>query len=151
MSKTKAPKKKQFNLKARVAYMIHNGRVEVTTQDELETYELGSTISYVNKSNVFKAGGFITKFGTDYFVYITPDFETKRKARYVNIKKMWVGDVYTVVRDIVSLAPTKQKKTNFPIKVADVIVFYAQNNYDIVRFKSTDKFKRLEQWVEYFL
>lgn len=64
---------------------------------------------------------------------------------------MWVGDVNKVSRDIVSLAPTKQKKTNFPIKVADVIVFYAQNNYDIVRFKSTDKFKRLEQWVEYFL
>ena len=130
--------------------LIGYGRKEITTKKQLEKYKIGSLISYLNTSNLFKQGGFITKFADDYFIYITPDFDTKYKVRYENVDKMWVGEVNTVVNDIISLVPTPRKKTNFPVTVDDVVIYYGKNSFDANRFKSTDKYKRLVMWNDYF-
>uniref|UniRef100_A0A6G6AA77 Uncharacterized protein n=1 Tax=Borely moumouvirus TaxID=2712067 RepID=A0A6G6AA77_9VIRU len=63
---------------------------------------------------------------------------------------MWVGDVYKVNNDLVSLVKAKQSKTNFPIKIGKVIVYYASDNFDVKRFKNTKKYTTMCKWYEIF-
>ena len=130
--------------------MTENGRKEITTKKQLRKYDIGSLISYINKSNVFKLGGFITKFDDEYFVYVLPDFTTKYKVKYENVKKMWVGDVYNVTNDLVSLVKSTQPATKFEVKVNDIAVYYGKDSFDARRFKCTEKYKRMVAWNEYF-
>jgi len=44
-----------------------------------------------------------------------------------------------------------QTLKNFPVKVADVIVYYAKNNHDRRRYFGTDRYKLYMKWCEYFL
>ena len=53
---------------------------------------------------------------------------------------MWVGDVYSVTGDIISLAGTTQKTTNFKVMIGDVIVFYAKKSFDVKRFMNTNRY-----------
>ena len=156
MSKTnkknivKKPNVDKARINAKILSLVENGRKEVTTQKQLEKYPVGSLISFKTKSGTFRPGGFITKFSDESFIYVTPDFKTKYRGTYENINKMWVGDVYKVKNDLISLAKSTQKSTNFEVKVNDVIIFYARNSFDKKRIISTDKYKRLMMWNEYF-
>ena len=134
----------------KITMMLENGRKEITTKEELEKYPIGSLISYMNKNNEFKQAGFIYKFSDEYFIYLASDFTTKYRVRYKNVQKMWVGDVYSVTSDLVSLVKADNKKTNFPVKINNIIVYYAKNNFDVVRFKNTGKYKNMIKWVEIF-
>ena len=135
---------------SRIKSMIENGRKEITTKKELEKYPIGSLISYLNIDNIFRPGGFIIKFTPEYFIYISPDFSTKYRARYSHIQNMWAGSVRQTKNDFVSIIQTSQKKTNFPIIVNDVIIYYGKNTFDIKRFQNTDKYKKIIQWCQYF-
>ncbi len=128
---------------AKIDTIIENGRHEITSKKQLEKYPIGSLISYMNNNNVFRSGGFITKFSDDYFIYILSDFKTRYRARYSHIQKMWVGSVYSTAHDIVSIVPSTNKKTNFPVVINDITIHYAQKTFDIKRYKNTDKFKRI--------
>ena len=97
----------------------------------------------MNINNIFRQGGFIIKFATDYFIYITPDFNTKYRARYSHIQKMWVGNVYQTKHDIVSIVPAENKKTNFPVNINNITIYYASKTLDIKRFQNTDKYKKI--------
>lgn len=136
---------------AKIASYLENGRSEITTKKELKKYPIGSMISFIKKERIFKPGGFLTKIADDHFTYITPDFQNKYRVKYSNIVKMWVGDVYSTVNDLVSLVKDSKKKTNFPVEVAGIIVYYAKNNYDAKRFKGTDRYKVMSDWCNYFL
>jgi len=130
---------------------IENGRQEVTTKKELEKYPIGSLVSYLTKDGVLRTAGFITKFMNDYFQYMKPEFGKKYRARYNLISKIFVGDVYKTHNDIVSISPPpKSKKTNFPVKINGIVVYYGQKTFDQQRFMETDKYKRIIKWVEYF-
>ena len=135
---------------SRIEVMIENGRHEITTKKQLEKYPIGSLISYLNINNVFRPGGFIIKFTPEYFIYISPDFTTKYRARYNHIQTIWVGSVYHTKNDFVSIVQTSQKKTNFPVIVNDIIIYYGKNTFDIKRFQNTDKYKKIIQWCQYF-
>lgn len=134
----------------KIGNYIENGRKEITTQKQLEKYAIGSLIAYMSNSDTFRIGGYITKFGDDNFIYITPDLKNKYRVKYENVKKMWVGDVYTVRNDLISLAQTKQESTKYEIVFNDIVIFYAKNSFDAKRFKCTEKYKRLVAWDEYF-
>jgi len=143
--------KNKATVAAKILNMIENGRKEITTKEELETFPIGSLISYSNTQNIFKSCGFITKFGNDYFIYITSDFTTKYRVRYKNVQKMWAGDIYTVKKDIVSLhKPSSKRKTNFKVFIDNHLVFYAQDNFAIKRFINTLKYKKMVLWYDYF-
>ena len=147
------PKKKIINnavIAAKIETMIEHGRIEVTTKKQLEKYPIGSLISYMNKNNEFKQGGFITKFSDEYFIYITPDFKTRYRVRYKNILKMWVGDVYTVTGDIISLAESTNEPTNFKVKIGNIVVYYAKDAFDAKRFSNTKKYKTMKAWFDFF-
>lgn len=150
---SKSSKKKvmpKYVVNVKIATMIENGRKEITTKDELEEFPPGSLISYMNKNNVFKIGGFITEFEDDSFIYINTDFSHKYRVYYQNILKLWVGDVFVTKNDIVSLVKATQKKTNFPVKIGQIIVYYAKNNFDVKRFMNTEKYQKYINWVNYF-
>ncbi len=129
---------------------IENGRKGLTTKKQLEKFPIGSLISYMNVNNVFRPGGFIIKFATEYFIYITPDFSTKYRVRYSHVLKMWAGDVYHTKNDFVSIVQTTHEKTNFPVVVNNITVYYANKTYDAKRFKNTEKYKKIIQWCQYF-
>lgn len=137
-------------LSAKIAIMKENGRKEITTKEELEEFPIGSLISYMNTNNVYKQGGYIIKFAEEYFIYILSDLTQKYRVRYENVQKMWAGDVYVVRNDIVSLVETTQKKTNFPVKMNGIVIYYGKNNFDAKRYMNTEKYKKYMDWIEYF-
>jgi hypothetical protein len=136
---------------AKIQVLVEKGRKEITTKKQLEKFPVGSLISYINIDNELRTGGFITKFKNDYFIYIAPDFKKKRKGKYERILKMWVGSVYKTKNDIVSITKTDKDKTNFPVKVNHVVVYYARSTIDQKRFQNTAKYKTMILWTEYFL
>lgn len=127
----------------KVKNLIKAGRTEINTKEQLEKFPIGSPVSYLNNNNVFRPGGFIIKFKQEYFIYVLADFKTKYRARYNNIQKMWVAD--TFIRN------SKQKnKTNFPVKINNIIVYYAIDNFDVERAQNTNKFLLMKNWFEFF-
>lgn len=137
-------------LNARINTLINKGRKEVANKKELEKFPIGSMISYINIDGAFRHGGFITKFTKDYFVYISPDFKTKHKGKYNRIARMCVGTVYDTINDLVSIRKTDKPKTKYPVKVKDIVVYYAKENLDAERYKFTEKYKRMILWIKYF-
>lgn len=127
-----------------------NGRVEVSSGQELNIFPIGSIVSYINNKDEFRTGGYITKITADYFIYVTPDFKTKYRVRHKNVKKMWVGDVYKVSNDIVSISKTTQPKTDFPVKIGNITVHYASDITKKKNFMKTKKYKTSLEWYNYF-
>lgn len=151
MSKSNINITRKDAIKIRIKKMIKNGRLEITSKEELEEFDIGSLISFMNNTGIFKLGGFITKFADDFFIYITPDLSQKYRVRYVNIQKMWVGNPFICRNDLVSIVKTNQTKTNFPVKIGNIIVYYAQKKFDMDRFRCTDKFEQYIKWYKYFV
>lgn len=92
-------------------------RKVITTKTELETYPLGSLVSYTNHKGIFKIAGFTFKYADTYFIYITLDFKTKYRVKYKNVLKMWIRRPDDYSRDLVSYTRTSQKRTKFSVKV----------------------------------
>lgn len=131
--------------------LIQNGRVMVTSKKELEQFPIGSLISHQYNQNLFIKGGFIIKFGDDYFNYITLDFNKKYKVRYCNLEKMWVSSVFECRNDYVSIIKSDKFPTKYSVTICDIPIYFGNTSYDIKRFKSTDRYRLLLQWCDYFL
>ena len=138
------------NLLAMIETLVANGRKEITKKSQLEKYPIGSLISYINKSDMYRKGGFIVKYSDKYFIYVTPDYKHKYRVKYDNIKRMWVGDPTKIEKDLISLKPATNTKTNFPAKIGDTIIYYAKDNFALRRYKNTQKYKRTQEWYNYF-
>jgi hypothetical protein len=130
--------------------MKKNGREEITTIDELKNFAIGSLISYMNKSGIYKSGGVLWKIADDNFIYLNLETNQKFRAQIKNVDKMWVGSVYDVKNDIISLVPTTKKKTSRPVKINDIVVYYAKSSYDYERYKCTRKYKLMKKWYKTF-
>jgi len=137
-------------LRLKINTMIENGRTEITNMKKLKKFPIGSLISYINSSGVFKVGGFLTAVRVDSFSYIDPDFQSRRRVKLNKIDKAWVGSVYDVSNDFVSIIPTSQSETNFPVIVQDIVIFYATTSYNKKRFQNTLKYLRIQKWIDYF-
>jgi hypothetical protein len=141
--------KLHINTLVKIQSLIENGREEITTKKELEKYPIGSLVSYLTKTDVFKDAGFIYKFGDTWFIYISVDFSQKYRVRYHNVKTLWVGDVFHTKNDTVSINKCKEK-SNYPIKIGNTVVYYADTPFKEKRYKLTEKYRRMTTWYEYF-
>ena len=150
LNKIETINKNRSLVEAKIDFLIENGRIEITSKAELEEHPIGSLISYMNNNNIFKSCGFLTKICDDYFIYIKPDFESKFKVRYDNIKKMWVGDVYKVKQDIVSITKSSKQETKYKVIIDDIVVYYANDKSDYRRYTHTQKYKTMVKWSEFF-
>lgn len=137
-------------LLTKITELIDNGRAEITTKDELTKYSIGSLISYMNKNGIFKTAGFLIKVASEYFIYITPDFQQKYRVYFSNVQKMWAGDVYKVKNDIVSIVASKNKATKFKLEINGIVIYYAKDSYSLKRFRNTQKYQRIVKWCDYF-
>lgn len=139
----------KLNIETKISYLISYCRKELTTRAQLEKFPIGSLISYTNKNGTFKYGGYLVRVKKDWFVFMEPDFTKKVRVRFINIDKMWVGDVFKVVGDKISFK-TPDKETKHPVYVANHIVFYGGRKEDAIRFMVTQKYKNMIKWYEYF-
>jgi len=130
--------------------LIEHGRKEITEQNQLKKFPIGSSISYSSKTNAFKPGGFIWKIADDNFIYLNLDTDKKFRVQMKNVDKIWVGSVYDVKNDVVSLVKTTKKKTINPVKVGGIVVNYTKNKYDYERYICTHKYKLMKKWYETF-
>ena len=137
-------------IEAKIKLLMKNGRKQVTTIDKIKKFPIGSLISYMNKNGIFKSGGFLWKVCDDNFIYLVLDSNKKFRVRMKNVDKVWIGSVYDVENDLVSLIPTNKKKTSKPVIIGDVIVYYAKDTYDYNRFVCTNKYKMMEKWFNVF-
>ncbi len=130
---------------------IKNGRKEITNKEELEKYGIGLTlISYMNTKGIFKSGGYLYKTADEYFTYMVPLINKKYRVKYKNVSKMWAGNVKKITNDIINLETTDKKKTKYPVKLGDTILYYAKENYDRERYCCTKKYKIMKEWYDMF-
>lgn len=139
-----------YDTAAKHVELLECGRTEIKSKEQLETYPIGSAISYVNSDCQFKQGGFVIKFADEWFAYITPKFDCKVRVRYANTIKIWVGDVYKTRNDIVNIFPTQMKKTKFPVTIGNIPVYYGRKSYYSQRFTTSIKYKQMADWYNYF-
>lgn len=161
--------KDTIRLRIKIDTMIKNGRKEIIVQDpladsssndkrkilelakkQLESYPIGSLISYMNTQGIFRLGGYIKRFDNEWFVYTTTEFDKNIKVRYQYVQKMWVGNVYKCKNDVVSIVPATNKKTKFSAKIGNVVVCYARDNYVLQSYTYTHKYELMTKWYEKF-
>lgn len=137
-------------LEMKLETFIENGRKEISSREELKEFPAGSLISYINIYDTFKPCGFLTKVTKDYFIYLAPDFESKFKVKFINVKKMYVGSVYETKNDLVSIIKSTQPKTKFEVVIDGIVVFYAKDSFNVKRFQHTKKYKLMDNWIKFF-
>ena len=125
----------------KIKSMLKNGRVRVQTKKELSKHPLGSLVSYLTKDGKYRSGGFLRSIQKDYFALQGGISSNPISfcVRFDNIRMMYVGSP-------VQLTNRKLTKTNFPVKINGKIVYYAKDNYDVNRFKNTQRYKRMKQY-----
>ena len=137
-------------VKAKIKSMKKNGRKEITTTTQLKKFPVGSLISYMNKKGEFRSGGYLWKCEEDNFIYISVKTKQKIRVKVKNVEKIWVGIVYNVKNDIISITASTKEKTNKPVLIGNVPVYYAKDNYDYNRYICTDKYKIMKKWYKTF-
>lgn len=150
MPKPSYVNKNKSILELKLETLIENGRQEITTKKELEEFQIGSLISYINTNGIFKVGGFVTKITDEYFIYLDDEFENKFRVRFNNVKKMYVGNVYDTKNDIVSIVKSDKTETKYPVTIDDIIVYYGYDSHDMKRYLHTKKYKLMDKWITYF-
>lgn len=133
-----------------IASYIKKGRCEITCYQDLKKFKKGHLISYLNIYGELKRAGFLLHVKKDYFVYLGLDLKTKKKVRYQFVDKMYVGDVYQVKNDIISLFPTIKKPTKYPLIVDGIVINYFTSEFAKKMYEYTQKHQILIKWIEIF-
>lgn len=128
-------------VKAKIKTLLDNGRKKITTKEELCEEPLGSLVSYITTDGLYRSGGFLRAIKDTYFALQggTVQMPISFCVQFENIKAMYVGSP-------VRSTNRKKKKTNFPVKIGDKVVYYAKDNFDRNRFKATKRYKDMKKW-----
>lgn len=126
------------SLQAKIETLIKNNRVKIKTRKQLKKYPLGSLISYIKIDGTYRKGGFLENIDKEYFTFQEGD--EPFTELFENIKEMYVGS------PVRKLNRKSSKKSNFPIKIGEDIIYYAKDNFDKSRFMNTSRYKKLEEW-----
>lgn len=150
-------KKNKFNSdkalrKAKIDSLIEKGRKIINTKEELLSCPLGSIVSFITTDDMYYQDGYLVRIGEKTFSLIldlTDDAEIV-KIKFKNINTMYVGFVYETKNDTVSIHKSDNKRTNFPVKINNTVIYYAKDKFDMMRFTNTDKYKRIIKWLSIF-
>lgn len=126
--------------------MIDNGRKIIHSKEELQRYPLGTLVSYVTNSGLYRSGGFLKSLQDEYFTLQGGTFAMPISfpVQYKNIQEMYVGVPIRL------LNRNKDKKTKFKVKLGKKTVYYAKDNYDVKRFMKTKRYKDMAAWHELY-
>jgi hypothetical protein len=141
--------KKKLDMK--LMKMKEQGRVIVEGDEdemikEMENFPKHVHICYVTKENQYRCGGFLRKLVNNekeqYFVLFVPDKRLSFPVQFKNVKSLYIK---AIQRKGVEITPTDKPETKFPVKLGDIVVYYAKDAYDRRRFMTTEKFKNMEK------
>jgi len=108
-------------------------------------------ISYITKDGQYRSGGFLTGISEYYFVVLGGQINNKISfsVQYSNVKELYAKQIQSH-QSTTPIKPikTKKPKTKFPVKINNIVVYYAKDNYDRRRFKQTNKYKRMIKYIE---
>jgi hypothetical protein len=148
---THLPESYKEKLDKKIKEMTNKGRKEISTKEELNEYPPGTLISYITITDVFHVGGFLKDKRINNFTFIDKKMgDDAIKVLYSNVKKMYVGSVYECKNDLLKIEKSTKKSTEYPVKVGDIVVYYASDHFDQKRFMNTNKFKNMIKWYETF-
>lgn len=144
---------KVITLKLKIQKKINDlnlyGRKEITTRAELVKFPIGSLISYIDKREIFRYAGYLCRVEQDCFVYITLDFSKKIRVRFVNVDKMWVGNVFKVRGDTINFK-SPVSETKWPVIIGKYKVYYGTSLGNAKNFMASQKYANMVKWHEYF-
>lgn len=148
MSKNNTNNKNNTNkaiIAARIKTLIDNGYIKIHTKDELSEYPFGSLICYVTIKGLFKKGGYLKSINNKNFDLDDIELENDEpiSVPFDKVKTMYVGNP-------LKLTNRTKIETNFPVKIGDEIIYYAKDNFDKRRFKSTNRYKLLKKWYNLY-
>jgi hypothetical protein len=144
--------KNKAYLKAKINSLIKKGRKIVKNRSELKKCPLGSIVSYMDTQNIFHMGGFLDSIHKKYFTLrcdLTDDTDIET-IMFDDIDIMYVGIVNKTKNDVISIVQHDKKKTKYPVKINDIVVYYANDSVDKDRFMNTEKYKRMVDWYEIY-
>jgi hypothetical protein len=130
-------------VETKIISLIESECEEITTKDELETYKLGSLISYLTSSNVFKLGGLITIFKEEYFIYDKLNSSTRYRVRYCNIIKMWVGDFVKLKHKLTRLVNSASQTSHSKIDIDKIEIVYNGKLVDVKQSVGINKYNSI--------
>lgn len=110
----------------------------------------GNLVSYITKDGKYRSGGFIVSWNEDYFAVrggggYGPIISFS--VQYKNIKEAYIRKPSRKNSPLEPI-PTDKPKTNYPVKIDKVTVFYGKNNWEVERFKKSNKYNRMVKWSE---
>jgi hypothetical protein len=136
---SKSNKKNRALLKAKIARLTRDGYDLSLNKEELEKRPFG-LITYIDKDDKYEKGGFLKEIKEDSFVWHNYDPEVPdQEIKFEDVKQ-----IYT--RSPLRLLNRSTKKTNYPVKLGGVTIFYAKDNFDLLRFKNTDRYQQIKKW-----
>ena len=108
-------------------------------------------ISYILKNGSYRSGGFLTA-NSDYYFVILGGQITNRisfSVQYSNVKTLYVRVVNkkNAKKPIKPIATT-HPKTPYGVKVGNIVVYYAKDNFDKRRFMNTQKYSNMLKYIK---
>lgn len=139
-------------VQGKIDALLAKGAKEITKPkfEDIEKMknELGGRllISYILLDGTYRSGGFLTANSNYYFVILGGQTTNRISfsVQYANVKAVYVRKV-NKRSDNKPIKPvaTQHDKTRFPVKVGNIVVYYAKDNFDRTRFKNTHKYANM--------
>lgn len=107
---------------------------------ELSEIGMGTFIICMKKRSLNKQCGFLILLSESSFTI--KENENEMEILYEEVTNIKIKEI--------SITMTKGKATYYPIKIGEVIVYYARNKSDMERYLLSSKYMRMAEWYNLF-
>lgn len=142
-------------IKAKIRELVdEKGATEIFNpkESDLENFNKGVLISYVTKDGKYRSGGFLTNYDDKYFVLLGGGGFGPRisfSVQFKNVKAIYVRKPNKKnVDQPIKPTETTHYKTEYPVEIDGVVVYYARDNWDKRRFMNTKKYRNMLKYVK---
>lgn len=145
----------QSLIEEKIKALLDKGALEIKnpkyTDIENAKEQLGKRllISYILKDGKYRSGGFLTANSDYYFVLLGGQIDNKISfsIQYMNVDTIYIRKVNKKnATKPIKPVPTLHLKTRFPVKIDDIVVYYAKDNFDRRRFMDTQKYSNMKNY-----
>lgn len=129
-------------LRARKKRLISNGYVLSRNRNEL-IEQMKGFICYFDNDDKYESGGFLREIKENSFTWSNKyDDDVVKEVPFDKVKEIYTKmPLYLLNRSLT-------KKTNFVATISGIPIYYAQDNFDLARFKNTDRYIELKKWYK---
>jgi hypothetical protein len=142
----------KLTVRKKIQELLNKGAIELSkpSSNDFENINAkGKLISYITTKDKYRSGGFITSWNDDYFTVLGGGGYGPRISFCVQFKDVKKAFIRKVDRNG-PLKPKKatNKKSDWPVVVGGVTVYYARSKSDKARFKKTNKYNRMLKYAK---